>query len=190
MGAGGNYPTISAAVNAYNSLCISGPVVFSLTDASYPSETFPITINSNVNASSSNTLTIKPASSQVTVSGNVPNGPVFRLNGADYVTIDGSINGGTDKNLLITNTAPTAPVGVWLSANGNGATHNTVKNCIINTSTATVATACGIAVSGSAVFSNGADNDDNTIYNNSITSSNIGLYASGSTPESNGEQIT
>ncbi|MFN7266933.1 MAG: hypothetical protein ACK5VB_05530, partial [Bacteroidota bacterium] len=186
VGAGGNYPTISAAVNAYNSLCISGPVVFSLTDASYPSETFPITINSNVNANSSNTLTIKPASSQVTVSGNVPNGPVFRLNGADYVTIDGSINGGTDKNLLITNTAPTAPVGVWLSANGNGATHNTVKNCIINTSTATVATACGIAVSGSAVFSNGADNDDNTIYNNSITSSNIGLYASGSTPESNG----
>ena len=46
VGAGGNFTTLTAAVTAYNTNCVSGPVIFSLTDATYSgSETFPITIN-------------------------------------------------------------------------------------------------------------------------------------------------
>ena len=62
VGAGGNYANLTAAVNAYNTSCISGPVIFSLINT-YTSagETFPITINSNIYASATNTLTIKPA---------------------------------------------------------------------------------------------------------------------------------
>jgi len=61
VGAGGAYTTITAAVAAYNVSCLGGPVVFSLIDATYPAETYPITINPNSFASSTNTLTIKPA---------------------------------------------------------------------------------------------------------------------------------
>jgi len=44
VGAAGIYTTLTAAVNAYNTSCLSGAVVFDLIDATYPSETYPITI--------------------------------------------------------------------------------------------------------------------------------------------------
>ena len=61
VGSGGDYVTLSAAVAALNGSTITGPVTFSLTDASYPAETFPITINANTGSSATNTVTIKPA---------------------------------------------------------------------------------------------------------------------------------
>ena len=44
---------------------MTGPVTFQLTDATYPAETFPITINPNAGNSATNTLTIKPASGRL-----------------------------------------------------------------------------------------------------------------------------
>ncbi|MFN8333135.1 MAG: hypothetical protein U0T81_18300 [Saprospiraceae bacterium] len=60
VGSGGSYPTLTAAIAAYNAACLTGPVTFNLIDPLYSaSETFPLTINSNLFASSTNTLTIK-----------------------------------------------------------------------------------------------------------------------------------
>jgi len=42
VGTVGNYSTLTAAVASYNSSCLGGAVTFSLIDASYPSETYPI----------------------------------------------------------------------------------------------------------------------------------------------------
>jgi trimeric autotransporter adhesin len=56
VGTAGTYTTLTAAVAAYNTSCLTGPVTFSLLDASYAGETYPITINNNVDASSTNTL--------------------------------------------------------------------------------------------------------------------------------------
>ncbi|MFM8489804.1 MAG: hypothetical protein ACKOCH_25995, partial [Bacteroidota bacterium] len=69
---------------------------------------------------------------------------------------------------------------------GAGATNNTVKNCVINATAATTATAYGISVSGATIGSAGADNDNITIQNNLITSRNIGVYANGSAAVSAG----
>ncbi len=105
VGAGQTYLTITDAINAYNNSCLSGPVVFALTDAAYgPSETFPILI-SNPAANSTNTLTIKPNTGvNATVTGSSTDA-LFKFNGADYITIDGSNSGGTTRNLTLINTS-------------------------------------------------------------------------------------
>ncbi len=186
----GDFATLTAAVAAYNTSCLTGAVVFQLA-AGYTSgsETFPITVNANAFASATNTLTIRPASGQTpTISGSVASGALIKLNGADYVIIDGSNSGGTDRSLTITNTNTTAPCAIWLSSlgNGAGATNNTVKNCNLNTSAATTATAYGISVSGATIGSAGGDNDNVTIQNNAINSQNVGLYANGNAAVSAG----
>ena len=136
VGAAGNYTTLTAAVNAYNSLCIVGPVTFSLIDNSYPGETFPIIVNSNIYQSSINTLTIKPAANKTPAITGSSDVAIIKLNGADYVTIDGSNTvGGTTRDLSFINTSTddlTSTI-VWLASvdAGNGATNNTIKNCII-----------------------------------------------------------
>lgn len=175
VGTAGNFPTLTAAINAYNSLCIGGPVVFSLIDNNYSSsETFPLDIKSNIYASAVNTLTIKPAPGIVPViSGDNVTG-IFVFSGADYVTIDGSNTvGGTTRDLTIvnTNTNVDSSKVIYLKgpAAGNGSTNNAVKNCNIRGDSNTT-TWC-------AVFSGGADpydippaaNNNNTFSNNTIT---------------------
>jgi hypothetical protein len=87
VGAGGNFATLSAAALAYNTGCLTGAVTFSLLDALYAES---ISINSNRFSSSTNFLLIKPAAGVTTqITASSPTA-VIKLNGADYVTIDGS----------------------------------------------------------------------------------------------------
>jgi trimeric autotransporter adhesin len=186
----GAYATITAAVADLNGVGVSGPVTFLLTDATYPSETFPITLNVGPSApTATNTVTISPNTGVAsTISGSLSSAALIKLNGIDYVTIDGSNSGGTDRSLTITNSNTTAPCGIWIASlgNGAGATNDTVKNCNINTSSATTTTAYGISVSGSTIGSAGGDNDNVTLQNNAINSSNIGVYANGNAAVSAG----
>ena len=189
VGSGGAYPTITAAVAAYNGAnCITSAIVFSLIDATYGgSETFPITINSNAIAGI-NTLTIRPATGvTATISGSVASNALIRLNGADFVTIDGSNSGDTDRSLTITNTATTAPTAISLISftTGLGAINNTIRNCNISTGVQTT-TGYGIAVGGTLPGSTGADNDNTTIQNNNITFCAVGIYAIGTAAVTSG----
>ncbi|MBK8887229.1 MAG: hypothetical protein IPN46_12065 [Saprospiraceae bacterium] len=53
VGPGGNFSTLTSAVAAYNTGCVTGPVTFNLINSSYSTgETFPIIINSIPAASS------------------------------------------------------------------------------------------------------------------------------------------
>ncbi|MBK6784505.1 MAG: hypothetical protein IPG79_12640 [Saprospiraceae bacterium] len=128
------YTTLTAAIAAYNTSCLTGPVTFLLTDAAY-TEAAAMTINANADASATNTLTIKPtlANTTIAVTGGSATA-ILTLNGADFVTIDGSNSGGTDKSLTIENTASTSnSTVIWVSSlgTGAGATNNTIKNCNI-----------------------------------------------------------
>ncbi len=179
VGAGQTYTTLTAAVNAYNTSCLSGAVVFNLVDATYPSETFPIVIANPV-ASSVNTLTIKPnTTASITGASSVA---LIKLNGADYVTIDGSNSGGSDQSLTLTNTdAGTSSAVIWLASASttNGATHNTIKNCAI-VGNGTTTTFGGIISSGSTVGGVAeAANSSNTYQNNNISKSYYGLITVG-----------
>lgn len=187
VGAAGTYPTLTAAFNAYNTNCLGGPVVFSLIDAAYTITSD--TLRANSTASSTNTLTIRPAAAGTTISGNL-NGPVIVLLDADYITIDGSSAGASAgacdlggnaaiRDLTITNTNVGTSAAVISIATGvNGAQNNTVKNVNIlgqdpNT------TLIGIAVGGNTLGTTGADNDNITIDNCSVRRSIFGIYNAG-----------
>ena len=187
VGSGGSFTTLTDAVNAYNTKCISGSVVFNLTDASYPSETFPIIINSNVSASATNTLLIKPATGITPSFSGTVAAALISFNGASYVTIDGSNSGGTDRSLTITNTNTVTPTAISLVSMGVGfgASNITIKNCNISTGSST-SIGYGIALGGSSPGSSGADNDNNTIQNNAISNVTIGIYAYGTAAVSSG----
>lgn len=181
VGGGGNFTTLTDAINAYNTLCIGGPIVFSLIDNNYNSaETFPLYINSNAYASSTNTLTIKPAAGKtVAISGNSKTG-VFVFKGADYVTIDGSnVSNGTSRNLTITNTntvTDTSMVIYFMAPNASdGATHNTIKNSILSGTGGTV-TWCGVFGGGTDPFDIPlTGNVYNTLFNNKIIKAMTGI---------------
>lgn len=182
VGVSGNYTTLTAAVNDYNTKCLTGPVTFTLTDATYPSETFPITINTNGDASAVNTLTIKPATGIMpTISGSNATA-IIKINGADYVTIDGSNNGSTSNDLTIenTNTATTGVV-LWVASASasNAALNTTLKNTKYqgNAPTTTVA---NIVVSGT-VLGAAAETPNNNllISNNTFLRAQNGIFAIG-----------
>jgi hypothetical protein len=163
VGVGQTFATLTDAFNAYSSSCLSGPVTFLLTDATYGTgESFPIFIY-NPQASATNTLTIKPNTSITsTITGSAPDA-LFKFNGADYVTFDGSNAGNTTRSLTIQNTNTGSLSSVFWLASFNatdGCNNNAIKNCKIygNSSTTTFA---GIAMSSGVIISGTSDAPNN-----------------------------
>ncbi len=182
VGVAGAYTTLTAAVNAYNTACLLGPVTFLLTDATYPSETFPITVRYNSYASAVNTLTIKPGGT-TTISGAMPASGLFYLYGARYVTIDGSNSGTASRDLTWSNTAAAANSYVIRYGSPSpsvGARNNTVKNCIVTNGSATASTYGITSGSGTTI---GAVAEcpivNNTIQNNNISGSIYAVFING-----------
>ncbi|MFN8305987.1 MAG: hypothetical protein U0T79_04365 [Ferruginibacter sp.] len=190
VGTGQTYTTIGAAIAAYNSSCLGGPVTFLLTDASYAGETLPLTINANPDANSTNTLTIKPSLSNTTISGSSASA-VFILNGADYVTINGSISGTSNsicppvsasRDLTISNTnTGTSSAVIWLQTNvADGATNNAIRNCnIVGNASTTTLVGIGSGSSTIGTSSLGTGNNNNSFENNNIRAVQVGIYSQG-----------
>jgi hypothetical protein len=185
----GHYATITAAVADYNSKCLAGNIVFALTDAAYSAgETFPITINANPAADATHTLTIKPDASVIASISGANTVSILKLNGAKYVTFDGSNNGSTSRDLTITNTS-TGSI-IWIGTDATtGATNNTIKNT--NMIGPGAFGGQGIIAGSGTTFGSAAEsgrpNSDNTIRN--CTSKAVGnaIFALGdaTTPDQN-----
>ncbi|MFZ4520576.1 MAG: T9SS type A sorting domain-containing protein [Bacteroidales bacterium] len=190
VGTGQTYANLTAAIAAYNTSCLSGPVTFLLTDAAY-TEAAALTINANPDASAVNTLTIKPslAATTIAVTGGSTTA-IFNLNGADYVILDGSVGNtvnvccspAASRDLTITNTnAGASSAVVWLQTNGaDGATNNTIKNCNL-VGSGNTATLFGVGSGSSTIgtASLGAGNNYNSYINNSISKTQYGIYSQG-----------
>jgi trimeric autotransporter adhesin len=136
VGVGKDYPTLSAAASDISTKWISGPLTLVLDDATYPSETYPITFSSNPGSSPVNTLTIKPNTgvSPVFTSNIAGGNGLIHFSGSDYLIINGSNNGGNEKNLTFENTSTVSGSYTFqiLSFNGiDPSTNITIKNCII-----------------------------------------------------------
>lgn len=194
VGGAGVYTTLTAAINAYNNSCLTGAIIFELIDATYStSETFPIVIGNPV-ASATNTLTIRPAAGVNAIITGSSTGSLITFNGADYVTIDGSNNGTASQNLTITNTlssTTTAVIWVASASAANGATNNTIKNCII-TGSGTTSTYGGVVSSSGTTL--GAvppvANSNNTYENLTVHSVNRGIALVGVSTGDNNNTIT
>lgn len=185
---GATFTTVKAAFDSINASVVTGPVTL-LINADYAGDAvFPIQLNEVTYAVGGPfPVTLRPNSGATpTISGSSATS-VIRLNGADYVTIDGSNNGSSSRDLTIMNTATTAnSAAIWLSSlgTGAGASNNTVMNCYIaagaNQNTTSTVT-FGIITSGATITTttDGADNDNNTFTNNVVIRARNGIFVRG-----------
>jgi hypothetical protein len=195
VGTGGDFATLTAAVAAYNSsTCISGNVVFNLTNTSYTAaagEVFPITINANANAGS-NTLTIKPNTTATITGASLSS--IIKINGGDRIIIDGSNNGSTSKDLTIENSEASIEVDtavLWVAATAtDGATNDTFKNLILKGNDR-LTTLANIATGGTTINSVAAVANNNlVIQNNTCIKSYFGILLVGSSTAQTGTVVS
>jgi len=162
IGAAGTYPTLTGAGGlfaAINTNGLTGNTVATIIDAAV-TETGANALTPISYCAGTYTLTIKPATGVTTVLSGTNATALININGADYVTIDGSNNGTASKNMTISNTSTAAPT-ILLS---NGAGSNIIKNCTIQG----VTTGYGVITIGSTSLG-GTANSDNLIQSNDIT---------------------
>jgi len=210
------FNTLSGVIDRLNILGIAGPVVICLTPGTYSEgEEFPITLGPLAGSSPANTVTIKPcggpfaaaaqpgtpqadltagdeAAAGVTITGSSPSS-IIKFQDVSYVTLDGSFDGGTDRNLSIINTNATFGTGgVWLASTdtSGGCTNITVKNTRVSLgldSRLFALTTIGIGVGGpnlnTLTFTNAFGNDSNTIRNNVVTKARFGIFVNGASTD-------
>ena len=186
-GLNANYATLKLAFDAINAGTIRGTIVLQITGNT--TETASATLNSSGTGSSSFTsVTIYPTGSGYSISGNI-GGALISINGADYVTIDGSVNqSGASKDLTITNTNTGSNVTTIRFL--NSAENNVVKYCNLKGSESSTGSAIVLFTSSAA----GNGNDNNLIENNNITADAAArpcnaIYSTGSTGRENSSNI-
>ncbi|MBK6784508.1 MAG: hypothetical protein IPG79_12655 [Saprospiraceae bacterium] len=190
-----NFATITEAVSNLNSGCLCcryGYFVGCYLQCRYR-ESFPLTINEITGASATNTISIKASYWCYICHFWFINFFHFILNGADYVTINGTNSATVNsccplpvsatRDLTITNTnTGTSSAVVWVqtTAGANAATNNQVINCNLVGSGVTQ-TLFGVG-SGSATISTsslGTSNNNNSFINNNISGVQYGIYSQG-----------
>lgn len=136
VGVGKTYTTLTAAANDINSKWIKGQLTLILDDETYPNETFPIVFKPNGGSSAANNLIIKPNTGATPViSGAMASAAILKFKGIDFVTIDGSNSGGTDRNLTFENTSVSQNpfvIGITNDGISDPSTNLIIKNCIIS----------------------------------------------------------
>lgn len=117
------------------------------------------------------TVKIRPyAATNYEISGTAPEATgLIRFEGADRVTIDGSVNGQGKYFTFISNATSGTVATIQFASMGPGAKNNTIMNCKIKTGL-NGATSFGIYAA------NGPDNDDLLIHNNEISKAYYGIY--------------
>lgn len=173
-----SYTTLKAAFDAINAGTHTGTISISVSGNT--TETATAALNSSGTGSASySSVLIKPAASTTpTISGTI-NSAIIKLVGADNVTIDGSnTGGGSTRDLTITNASTgTSATGIWLgSLASNGATGNTIKNCIVQ-GAHRINNFIGIVscASSSLGTASVAANSTNTYTNNAVSRFNYGI---------------
>ncbi len=178
----GTYTTLKGAFDAINTGTHQGAVTISIT--ANTSETATAILNaSGVTGSSYTSVLIKPATG-VTAS-ITSNDPVatIKFNGADNVTIDGSNNGTSTRNLSITSTyvatTGTTPVVLWVSSTAtDGAENVAIKNTNFAGSSGT-GTIGGIIVSGTTLGAAEVSNNNFSAINNTFIRAQNGIFLVG-----------
>ncbi len=183
VGNGGDFTTLTNAINSINLRGVSSNVTLRLTDTLYSTaEVFPIQLNDNIpGLSGSNRLIIRPDSLINSRIIGFSSLGLIKLNGTDNVTIEGSNNNTNTRNLTIINTAASTTAAViWLASSdaSNGATNNIIRNCnIYGNSLAT--TYAGVFIGGTSTIAQTAlalaPNNANQIINNEIHTLQFGI---------------
>ena len=162
-----NYSTLKAAFDAINLGTHMGNITIQVCGST--TETASAVLNASnplfiITTSGANytSVVIYSTISGLSITGNLT-APLIDLNGADNVTINGSVNAsGSSKDLVISNTSTSANSGTSTIRMYNGANNNTIKYCTVKGSSTDN--------NGGVIFlSATAANTGNLIDNNNIT---------------------
>ena len=173
------YPNLQAAFAAINNGVHTGVVIVSIVGNT--TENSPAVLNaSGTGAASYTSILIVPVGGARTITGTVT-GALINLNGANHVTIDGSTDGTSSRDLTINNTGPgAANAVVWLQSVGGvgGAANNIVKNVNLVGNTTTLV-GIGAGSNTISITSAGLGNNNNTFQNCNISRTQYGIYSGG-----------
>jgi hypothetical protein len=177
-----------------NSNLLAGNVTIEIT-SDLTGETGAVALNAwTEQGAGGYSVTIKPNGAPRSITGSGTGTAVIKLNGADRVTIDGSLSGGTDRSLTISNpnTSTTSTV-LWIGSASatDGATNDTVKNVILMGQASTT-TSTGIIAGSGTSFGSAAEapNSGNTIRNNLIYRAQNAVYIQGNSALDQGWLVT
>ena len=178
VGVGQVYATLTAAIADLSVKEVTGAVTFELWDPLYSiSETFPLVINDYLGSNVVNTVTFRPKAGVTTViTGSSATG-LIRLNGCQYIILDGSDGINPGRNMTFENTSSTnLTFTIGLFRTGNvGASNCTIRNCLIKSFPHLTLDTYGIRLDPS-----GGGYDNIVIDNNQVFSARIGIQVSGS----------
>ena len=173
----GTYTTLGTAITAIGTAQPAANINIAVTG-----NTTEATASIVIGIGTWSTMTIAPTGGPFTIiAATVAGVPMIDLAGADNVTI----NGGAGKNLTFTNTTVASTSGTSTFRLINGATNNTITNCVVLGSffTTTGTNGGNIFFSTDGTTANG--NDNNIISNNDIgpvgaTQISRGIFGNGS----------
>ena len=159
------YTTLKAAFDDINAGQYTGDITIKFFGNT--TETASAVLNaSGTGAADYSRITVYPARSGVTVTGNL-SAPLVDLNGADNVIFDGRVNGtGAANQFTFTNNNTGTNTGTSVFRFYNTAQNDTIRYCVIKGGA--TGTATGNIILGSSTT--GAGNNNNVIHNNNITS--------------------
>ena len=161
----GGYTTLKAAFAAINAGTHTGALDVKIQGSTTETAVAILYQSGYGGVSSYTSINMYPTTTGLSISGSLAT-PLIDLNGADNVTIDGSVNAtGSTKDLSISNTSVSATAGTSTIRFINDATTNTVKYCTLKGSE--TAAASGVILFSTTTGSVG--NINNTINNNNIT---------------------
>jgi hypothetical protein len=164
VGNGQTYPTLTAASADLQTLGVSGPVTFILTDTIYNTATgeiFPVTFNAYTGASATNSVSIVPATGNTARIESNNATATLDLNGINFLKIDGrpGATGGfvLGSNLIISNATTVAPAVRF----NNEASNNQIiyTDLRANNQSATGTATAGVINFGASTGINGNDNN-------------------------------
>ncbi len=174
----GSYPTLKAAFDNINNGTHTGAIIIDIV-ANITEASSAVLNASGAGMASYSSILIQPSGgAAITVSGNLVNGHLIDLNGAQNVTIDGLNTGGNSLAIVNTGTGLSSTIRFIADAKTNIIQHCTLRGSGTNIS------------SGVVFFSSGASsgNDGNNINNCNITAAGTNLPTNGI--YSNGTSVT
>lgn len=189
------YTDFTTAFAAINAGTHTGAITVTVT-ANFSQSTIGSLSASGTGAASYTSVLIKPAAStSPVITSTADLTATIKLDGADNVTIDGSNNGTTSRDMTFqnSNTAGSGQaVNIWIASNGtNGATNNVIKNCkILGSSYSLGAAYMGVCILSTYNTMNGywqaasastGANNNNLIQNNLFNSANAAVVFKGGT---------
>ena len=182
------YATVKEAYDKINDGIHQGEINIKIHNNT--TETASAILNSNGTGSANYaSINMYPTKTGLSITGNIP-APLIDLNGANNVTINGSLNeNGVSKELNLINTSTASYGGNSTIRFINGATNNTIKYCTIKGSESR--TDYGVIFFSSS--NSGSGNSNNIIDNNDITNAGDrpvnAIYSVGTTGKTNSENV-